>query len=77
MANRRFPQSGDKVKIVNCKASKANEGKEFIVKAGPYIIDRKAVVLLKGKVRKDEVIWAKYLKWIVYTIQIMRCLIKS
>ena len=49
MGNLRLPKGGDKVKIINCKAAKVNEGKVFTVKASPYIVDRKLVVLLKEK----------------------------
>ncbi|EDT75821.1 hypothetical protein [Clostridium butyricum] len=47
MANSRLPRAGDKVKIVNCKAALKNQDRVFTVKASPYVLDRKLVVVLK------------------------------
>ncbi|MDU5103508.1 hypothetical protein [Clostridium butyricum] len=47
MANNRLPRAGDKVKIVNCKAAVKNKDRVFTVKASPYVVDRKRVVVLK------------------------------
>ncbi|BBK75974.1 hypothetical protein [Clostridium butyricum] len=47
MANNRLPRVGDKVKIVNCKAAVKNKDRVFTVKASPYVVDRKRVVVLK------------------------------
>ena len=47
MANNRLPREGDKVKIVNCKATVMNKDRVFTVKASPYVVDRKRVVVLK------------------------------
>lgn len=47
MANNRLPRAGDKVKIVNCKAAVKNKDMVFTVKASPYVVDRKRVVVLK------------------------------
>ncbi|MDB2161229.1 hypothetical protein PMX22_15640 [Clostridium butyricum] len=47
MANNRLPRAGDKVKIVNCKATVKNKDRVFTVKASPYVVDRKRVVVLK------------------------------
>ncbi|WP_455797578.1 hypothetical protein [Clostridium butyricum] len=47
MANNRLPRAGDKVKIVNCKAAVKNKDRIFTVKASPYVVDRKRVVVLK------------------------------
>ncbi|MEX0049563.1 hypothetical protein AB2T85_02855 [Clostridium butyricum] len=48
MANKRLPRAGDKVKIINCKAALKNKDRVFTVKASPYVIDRKLVVVLNG-----------------------------
>ena len=37
------------MKIVICKAAEKNLDKVFTVKASPYVVDRKLVVLLKEK----------------------------
>ncbi|MDG2575854.1 hypothetical protein P7L86_23180 [Vibrio parahaemolyticus] len=47
MANNRLPRAGDTVKIVNCKAAVKNKDRIFTVKASPYVVDRKRVVVLK------------------------------
>lgn len=46
MGNKRLPKQGDKVKIVNCKAALRYRDKHFTVKASPYVMDRKLVVVL-------------------------------
>ncbi|WP_455794037.1 hypothetical protein [Clostridium butyricum] len=35
------------MKIVNCKAALKNKDRVFTVKASPYVLDRKLVVVLK------------------------------
>lgn len=47
MPNYRLPRAGDKVKIVNCKAAQKNKDRVLTVKASPYVLDRKLVVVLK------------------------------
>lgn len=48
MANKRFPEAGDKVKIVNCKRAEKYKDKEMTVKRAPFIFDREIVAQLDG-----------------------------
>ena len=48
MANRRFPQSGDTVKLINCKRAEQYGDKKFKVKRAPFVFDRQMVVALEG-----------------------------
>ena len=47
MANKRLPQKDHKVKLINCKEAEKYKDRTFTVKASPYIMNRKVVVLLK------------------------------
>lgn len=47
MANKRLPQIGDKVKLINCKEAEKYKDRNFTVKASPYIMNKKLVVVLK------------------------------
>lgn len=47
MGNKTLPKQDDKVKIINCKEEQKYKDKIFTVKASPYIMNRKAVVILK------------------------------
>jgi hypothetical protein len=46
MANKRLPQKGDKVKLINCKDAEKYKDRIFTVKASPYIMNRKLVAVL-------------------------------
>lgn len=48
MANKRFPQAGDKVKIVNCKRAEKYRNKEILVKKSAFVFDRDIVAQLEG-----------------------------
>jgi hypothetical protein len=47
MGNKRLPKKDDKVKITNCKNAEKYKDRIFTVKASPYIMNKKIVVVLK------------------------------
>jgi hypothetical protein len=46
MPNKRLPQKGDKVKLINCKDAAKYKDRTFTVKASPYIMNKKLVAVL-------------------------------
>lgn len=48
MANKKFPKTGDKVKVINCKRAQQYKDRVFTVKRAPFICDRQIVATLDG-----------------------------